>query len=59
MNTFSAWFGYNFTGGNKFHYTTTPMVGEGYRWFGLTGYLYNLGFDDPYAIITLSVSFPE
>lgn len=140
MNTFSAWFGYNFTGGNQFEYTITPMaggiagntygiapgleltfgyfgfelyteseylfdlqdregnffyvwtdftyspldwlwfglsgqrtrlyetdlevergllLGGGYRWFGLTGYLYNLGFDDPYFIITISVSFPE
>jgi hypothetical protein len=140
MNTFSAWFGYNFTGGNKFEYTITPMaggiagntngiapgleltfdfygfefhseseymfdlhdregnfyynwtdfsyspldwlwfglsiqrtklfdtdleiqrgllVGGGYRWFGLTGYLYNLGFDDPYGIIALSISIPE
>jgi hypothetical protein len=139
-NTFSAWFGYNFSGGNKFEYTITPMVGGiagntngiapglemdfnfygfelysesefvfdlqdseasfyynwtdfsyspndwlwfglslqrtklyetdleiqrglllggEYRWFGLSGYLYNLGWDDPYFIITLSVSFPE
>jgi hypothetical protein len=139
-NTFSAWFGYNFTGGNKFKYSITPMIGSvagntngiapgfeiafeyfgfefysesefvfdlqskegdffynwteityspldwlwfglsgqrtriyqtelyfqpgfevggGYRWFGLTGYLFNLGFDDPYGIITLSVSIPE
>ena len=140
MNTFSAWFGYNFTGGKKFEYAITPMaggiagntfgiapglkltfsyfgfelyteseylfdlqdkegnffyvwtdftysplewlwfglsgqrtrlydtdlevergllLGGGYRWFGLTGYLYNLGFDDPYVIIILSLSFPE
>jgi hypothetical protein len=140
MNTFSAWFGYNFMGGNKFEYMITPMVGGivgstdgiapgleltfdffgfelyseseyvfdfdgkeeyfyynwtdfsfapldwlwfgisiqrtklydtdldiqrglllggGYRWFGLTGYLYNLGWDDPYGIITLSVNIPE
>jgi hypothetical protein len=26
-NTFSAWFGYNFTGGNKFEYAITPMIG--------------------------------
>ena len=138
-NTFSAWFGYNFTGGNKFQYSITPMVGGlagntngiapgleldfefyrfefyseseivfdlqskedffynwteftyspldwlwfglsfqrtrfyqndlyfqpgfevggGYRWFGLTAYVFNLGFDDPYGIITLSVSIPE
>jgi len=139
-NTFSAWFGYKFTGGNKFEYTIIPMaggiagntngvaagleldflyygfelyaeseyvfdlqdsegnffynwtdlsyspidwlwfglsvqrtklydtdldvqrgllVGGGYRWFGLTGYLYNLGFDEPYYVISLSVSFPE
>ena len=27
MNTFSAWFGYNFEGGKKFQYTITPMLG--------------------------------
>ena len=27
MNTFSAWLGYNFSGGNNFQYTITPMVG--------------------------------
>lgn len=27
LNTFSAWFGYNFDGGNKFQYTITPLVG--------------------------------
>ena len=140
MNTFSAWFGYNFTGGNKLEYTLTPMLGGvvgntsgiapgleltfgfhgfelysemeyifdlqssdgnffynwtdfsyspldwlwfgvsaqqtkihksdlepewgfllggGYRWFGLTGYMFNLGTDDPYAVITLTVSLPE
>jgi hypothetical protein len=140
MNTFSAWFGYNFSGGNRFEYTITPMaggiagntygiapgleltfsyfgfelyteseylfdlqdregnffyvwtdftyspldwlwfglsgqrtrlyetdlevergllLGGGYRWFGLTGYLYNPGFDDPFVIITISLSFPE
>lgn len=140
MNTFSAWFGYNFTGGNKLEYSLTPMLGGvvgntngiapgleltfglhgfelysemeyifdlqssdgnffynwtdfsyspldwlwfgvsaqqtkvhkadlepewgfllggGYRWFGLTGYMFNLGTDDPYAVITLTVSLPE
>ena len=140
MNTFSAWFGYNFTGGNQLEYTITPMLGGvventsgiapgleltfglhgfelysemeylfdlqssdgnffynwtdfsyspldwlwfgvsaqqtklfksdlepewgfllggGYRWFGLTGYMFNLGTDDPYAVITLTVSLPE
>jgi hypothetical protein len=139
MNTFSAWFGYNFSGGNKFHYTITPMIGGivgntngiapgleldfqfygfefssqseyvldfndkenfyfynwtdftyspiewlwfglslqrtrlyqtnlelqpgillggGYRWFGLTGYLFNLGFDDPYLALSLSITIP-
>jgi len=139
-NTFSAWFGYNFTGGNKFLYSITPMIGGitgntdgiapgleldfnfygfefyseseyvfdfagqegnfyynwtdlsyspldwlwfglsiqrtklfetaldiqrglllggGYRWFGLSGYLYNIGWDDPYFIITVSVNYPE
>jgi hypothetical protein len=140
MNTFSAWFGYNFSGGNMFEYLITPMLGGivgntngiapgleldflfygfefyseseyifdfdgkedyfyynwtdfsyspldwlwfgvsiqrtklydtdleiqrglllggGYRWFGLSGYLYNLGWDEPYGIITLTVSIPE
>jgi hypothetical protein len=139
-NTFSAWFGYNFSGGNNFEYFITPMiggiagntnglapgarfifnfygfefyseseyvfdlqndesnfyynwtdfsyspldwlwfglsvqrtklyetdleiqrgilVGGGYRWFALSGYLYNLGWDDPYLIFTLSASIPE
>jgi hypothetical protein len=139
-NTFSAWFGYNFSGGNRFEYNITPMVGGiagntngiapglelnfvfygfefyseseylfdlknsegnfyynwtdfsyspldwlwfgisiqrtklyetdlevqrglllggGYRWFGLNCYLYNLGWDDPYLIITLSANIPE
>jgi hypothetical protein len=138
-NTISIWFGYNFTGGKKFQYAITPMIGAvagntngiapgieldfsfygfefysesevvfdlqsnddffynwteityspldwlwfglsfqrtrfyqtdlyfqpgfevggGYRWFGLTGYLFNLGLDDPYGIITLSVNIPE
>jgi len=140
MNTFSAWVGYNFMGGNKFEFTITPMVGGivgstdgispgleltfdffgfelyseseyvfdfdgkeeyfyynwtdfsyapldwlwfgisiqrtklydtdleiqrglllggGYRWFSISGYLYNLGWDDPYGIIALSVNIPE
>lgn len=138
--TFSAWFGYNFSGGSKFRYTITPMaggiagntcgiapgleltfdfcgfelyseseyvfdlqgkegdfyynwtdfswsplewlwfglsiqrtklyetdldiqrgllLGGGYRWFGLSGYLYNLGFDDPYFILVLSLTLPD
>jgi hypothetical protein len=138
METFSAWVGYNFSGGNEFEYTFTPMIGGvvgltkgiapglemtlGYKgfelysegeylfdsestennffynwsditfspkdwlWFGisaqrtklyqtdldiqrgllvgaglkqweLTTYLYNLGFDDPFLLIALSVSF--
>jgi hypothetical protein len=138
--TFSAWIGYNFSGGGKFRYTITPMaggiagntrgiapgleltfdfcgfefyseseyvfdlqgkegdfyynwtdvtwsplewlwiglsmqrtklyeteldiqrgilVGGSYRWFGLSGYLYNLVFDEPYFIISFTVSFPE
>ena len=140
MNTFSAWFGYNFSGGNNFQYTITPMIGGivgntngmapglefdflfygfelyseseyvfdfqdhdndyfynwtdftyspldwlwfgfsaqwtrlyqadleiqhgfilggGYKWFGLTAYLFNIGFDDPYLVLTLSVTFPD
>ena len=138
-HSLSVWFGYNFTGGNKFQYTITPMVGGivgntygiapgveldlsffgfefysesefvfdlqsksdffynwtdftyspldwlwfglscqrtriyqtdlyfqpgfelggGYRWFELTGYVFNLGFDDPYPVITVSVRIPE
>jgi hypothetical protein len=27
LSTFSAWFGYNFSGGKNFLYTITPMVG--------------------------------
>lgn len=138
VETFSAWAGYNISGGNAFEYTLTPMIGGvvgltngiapgleitlGYKgfelyseaeylfdsaspennffynwadftyspkdwlWFGisaqrtrlyetdldiqrgllagaglkqweLTTYLYNLGFDDPFLLITLSVSF--
>lgn len=140
MQTFSAWIGYNFNGGNKFSFEITPMIGGvightsgmatgvectlnyagfefyteseyvfdleeheddfyynwtdftyspldwlwfglstqrtklyqtdleiqrglllggGYRWFGLTGYLYNLGWDDPYFILAISVTFPD
>lgn len=33
------------------------LVGGSYKSFELTGYLYNLGFDDPFVLITLSVSF--
>jgi hypothetical protein len=35
------------------------MAGGGYKWFGLSGYLYNLGLDDPYLILSLSFTFPE
>lgn len=140
MNTFSAWFGYNFSGGDKFQYAFTPMlggivgnsyglaaglemtfdffgfefysesehvfsledirddffynwtdltyspldwfwfglsaqrtklyqtdlevqrgllVGGGYKWFGINAYLYNLGWDDPYVIVSLTITFPE
>lgn len=33
------------------------LMGGGYKNFELTGYLYNLGFDDPFVLITLSASF--
>lgn len=33
------------------------LVGGSYKSFELTGYLYNLGFDDPFVLITLSASF--
>lgn len=140
MNTFSAWFGYNFNGGKKFQYTVTPMiggiagntngiapgllldlefrrfnlnseseyvlaindkednfyynwtdliyaprdwiwfgmsaqltrlyqtdveiqrglvVGGSYKWLGLSGYLYNVGFDNPYIILSLSITPPK
>jgi hypothetical protein len=140
MKTFSAWFGYNFSGGKKLQYSITPMVGGivgntkgiapglefdfeyhgfelyseseyvfdlqqkennffynwtdltyspldwlwvglsmqrtrlfktdaetegglilggGYRWFELTGYMYNPGGDNPYVILSLSVNLPE
>ena len=136
--TFSAWVGYNFSGGNKLEFTITPMIGgvvglsdgiapglettlnfkdfefyseseyyfdfetsenhffytwtdityspKDWLWFGISGqrtrlyqtdldiqrgllvggglkgwelttYLYNLGFDDPFVLITLGVSF--
>jgi hypothetical protein len=137
-NAFSVWYGYNFSGGGKFKYTITPMVGGifgslkgvapgleldfnyygfelsseseyvfgldskednfyynwtdfsysplDWMWFGLSvqrtrlyeteldlqrglligggfkgislnGYLYNLGWDDPYFILSLSLDF--
>jgi hypothetical protein len=136
--TFSIWFGYNFSGGNSFEYNITPMAGAaigntnglapgleitlgfygfelyteseyifdldarednfyynwtdlsysptdwlwfglsiqrtklyqtdleiqrglllggGYKWFGINGYLYNIGWDDPYFILSLSLNF--
>lgn len=136
--TFSAWVGYNFAGGDKFEYTITPMiggivglsdgiapgievtlnfrrfefytesehvfdlqdaenyffynwtdityspkdwlwlgisaqrtrlyqtdldlqrgvlVGGGANWWEVTGYMYNLGFDEPFFLITLSANF--
>lgn len=33
------------------------LIGGAYKSFELTGYLYNLGFDDPFVLITLSASF--
>ncbi len=33
------------------------LVGGGYKSLELTGYLYNLGFDDPFVLVTLSVNF--
>jgi len=33
------------------------LIGGGYKSFELTGYVYNLGFDDPFVLITLSASF--
>src|SRR5688572_21009960 len=33
------------------------LVGGGLKNWELTGYLYNIGFDDPFVLLTLSVSF--
>jgi hypothetical protein len=33
------------------------LIGGGYKWIGLNGYLYNLGWDDPYFILSLSLDF--
>jgi hypothetical protein len=33
------------------------LIGGGYKSIELTGYVYNLGFDDPFVLITLSASF--
>lgn len=33
------------------------LIGGAYKSFELTGYLYNLGFDDPFVLLTLSASF--
>lgn len=33
------------------------LIGGGYKSFELTGYLYNLGFDEPFVLLTLSASF--
>ena len=33
------------------------LVGGTYKSFGLRGYVYNLGYDDPFVLIGLSVSF--
>ena len=35
------------------------VAGGGYKWFGLTGYAYNLGLTDPYFICALTFTFPE
>jgi hypothetical protein len=33
------------------------LIGGGFKSFELTGYAYNLGFDDPFILLSLSVSF--
>ncbi len=33
------------------------LIGGAYKSFELTGYLYNIGFDDPFVLLTLSASF--
>jgi len=35
------------------------FVGGSYRWFGMNVYTFNLFWDDPYLVVTLSASFPE
>jgi len=34
------------------------MAGGGYKWFGLTGYIYNPGSDDLYIILSLTIDQP-
>jgi len=33
------------------------LIGGGYKAWELTGYVYNVGFDEPFVLLTLSVSF--
>ncbi len=33
------------------------LIGSGYKSWELSGYVYNLGFDDPFILVTLSASF--
>jgi hypothetical protein len=35
------------------------LLGGGFKRFELNGYLYNLGWDDPYVIPTLSLNFSK
>jgi hypothetical protein len=35
------------------------LLGGSYKWLEMTGYLYNLGFDQPYFILSLSAGFPQ
>ncbi len=34
------------------------LLGGGYKWFGLSGYLYDLSTDDPFIIVSLIVNLP-
>lgn len=35
------------------------LFGGSYKWIGLSTYLYNLGFDEPYLILSLLIALPQ
>lgn len=35
------------------------LLGGSYKWIGLSTYLYNLGFDEPYLILSLLFAIPQ
>jgi hypothetical protein len=61
LNTISAWAGYNFTGGKKFEYAITPILGciLGNTRGISAGLEFTLGFDDPYIILSLTFTLPQ